>query len=269
LKLPRRLPGCDDDPVFSLRKWYLDCVSESGDLCIAYRAELRLGAVEFAAAGILRFDDRHGLRTRWTARSCPEPSGQDLLTWEAPALDVAARFERLDPLCSQSLLEGPNGEVRWTCVHPRSKVEMRLGGEWLRGSGYAEVLELTLPPWKLPIDELRWGRLLTPSHGLVWIDWQGSHPQRLMLLDGRPVTGELEADGLRAADARARLRDPRVLRSGRIGELVLSLVPALEQLVPGRVLGLAETKWRSRGALRVGSSEEEGWTIHELVRWPR
>jgi hypothetical protein len=255
--------------VFSLRKWYLDCVSESGEVCIAYRAELRLGAAELSAAGILRFDDRRGLRTRWTARSCPEPVGEDLLTWEAGVLDVAARFERLDPPCSETLLDGPDGVVRWTCLHPRSKVEMRLGGEWLRGAGYAEVLELTVPPWKLPIDQLRWGRLLTPSHGLVWIDWEGSHPQRLVLLDGRRVAGSLEADGLRAGEARARLRDLRVLRSGRIGELVLSVVPALEQLVPGRVLGLGETKWRSRGALRVGSSEEEGWTIHELVRWPR
>ena len=255
--------------MFSLRKWYLDCVSKSGDLCIAYRAELKLGAAELLASGVLRFDDRGGVRTRWTGRSCPEPAGDEVLTWEAPALGVTARFERLDPPCEATLLDGPEGTVRWSCLHPRAEVEMWLAGEQLRGAGYAEILELTVPPWKLPIDELRWGRLLTPSHGLVWIEWQGSHPQRLVLLDGRAVPGELEEEGLRAGPSRARLREPRVLRSGRIGEIVLAVAPALEQIVPGRVLGLAEAKWLSRGALRVGSSEEEGWAIHELVRWPR
>jgi len=34
--------------VFSLRKWYLDCVGDSGELCIAYRAELNVGAARIA-----------------------------------------------------------------------------------------------------------------------------------------------------------------------------------------------------------------------------
>jgi hypothetical protein len=266
---PRPSRARDDGSVFSLRKWYLDCVAESGDLCIAYRAELRVvGAGKLTAASFLRFDEQGGLRTRWTVRSCPEPSGQDVLTWEAPALGVAAQFRRIDPSCGMTLLDGPDGAVRWTCLHPRADVEMRIAGGVLRGAGYAEVLELTVPPWKLPIDELRWGRLLTRSHGLVWIEWRGPHPQRIVLLDGRLVEAEIEEHGLRADGAQAVLGEPRVLRAGRIGETVLSAVPGLEQFVPGRILGLAETKWRSRGRLRVGSSEEEGWAIHELVRWP-
>jgi hypothetical protein len=255
--------------VFSLRKWYLDCVGDSGELCIAYRAELKIAGARIATAGLLRFDDQDGMRTQWTVRSCPEPSGEDVLIWEAPGLDVAARFERRDPPCGVTLLDGPEGTVRWTCTHPRAAVEMRIAGEVLRGTGYAEVLDLTVPPWKLPIEELRWGRLLTASHGVVWIEWRGSHPQRLVLVDGSPVAGELEERGLRSGGARALLHEPRVLRSGRIGETVLSAVPGLERLVPGRILGLEETKWRSRGTLQIGSCNEEGWAIHELVRWPR
>ena len=255
--------------MFSLRKWYLDCVGDSGDLCIAYRAELNVAGAQLATASLLRFDDRGGLRSRWTVRSCPEPSGEDVLSWQAPPLDLSARFERRDPSCSATLLDGPGGTVRWTCTHPRAAVEMRIAGEVLRGIGYAEVLDLTVPPWKLPIDELRWGRLLTVSHGVVWIEWRGSHPQRLVLVDGIPTSGEVEERGLRAGGARALLHEPRVLRSGRIGETVVSAVPRLERLVPGRILGLEETKWRSRGTLQIGSCKEEGWAIHELVRWPR
>jgi len=258
----------DDSAVFSLRKWYLDCVGDSGELCIAYRAELKVAGAQIATASLLRFDDQDGMRTRWTVRSCPEPTGEDVLSWEAPALDLAARFERRDPSCAATLLDGPEGTVRWTCTHPRAAVEMRIAGEVLRGTGYAEVLDLTVPPWKLPIDELRWGRLLTASHGVVWIDWRGSQPQRLIVVDGNPVAGELEDSGPRGGGARVLLHEPRVLRSGRIGETVLSAVPGLDRLVPGRILGLEETKWRSRGTLQIGSCEEEGWAIHELVRWP-
>lgn len=185
-------------------------------------------------------------------------------------LGVATRFTRLDPPYSATLLDGAEGAVRWTCSHPRADVEMRFADRVLRGVGYAELLDLTIPPWKLPIDELRWGRLLTPSHGLVWIEWRGPQPLRLVLLDGHPaVAGEVEVHCVRADGAEALLREPRVLRSGRIGDTILSAVPAVERLVPGRILGLAETKWRNRGALRVGPTEEDGWTIHEVVCWPR
>src|SRR5437764_3883193 len=208
----------DDAAVFSLRKWYLDCIGDAGELCIAYRAELKVAGAQLATASLLRFDDQSGLRSRWTVRSCAEPSGEDVLSWDAPALDLAARFERRDPPCGTTLLDGPEGVVRWTCTHPRAAVEMRIAGEVLRGTGYAEVLDLTVPPWRLPIDELRWGRLLTASHGVVWIEWRGSHPQGLVLVDGTAVAGELEQHGGRGSGARALLHAPRGLRSGRLGE---------------------------------------------------
>jgi hypothetical protein len=56
-----------------------------------------------------------------------------------------------------------------------------------------------------------------------------------------------------------------VLRSGRIGDTALSILPDLASLFPGRIVGLFETKWLSRGAL----GGERGWAIHEVVRWPR
>jgi hypothetical protein len=266
--LPDRRRARDDAAVFSLRKWYLDCVADSGELCIAYRAELAIGTARLSTASLLRFDEQRASRSRWTVRSCPEPSGDGVLSWEAAALDLSARFEARDPPCAATLLDGADGRVRWRCTHPRAAVEMRIAGEVLRGTGYAEVLDLTVPPWKLPIDELRWGRLLTASHGVVWIEWRGSHPQRLVFVDGRSVAGELDEHGVRSETARAVLHEARVLRRGRIGDTVLSAVPGLEQLVPGRILGLEETKWRSRGTLQIGSSEEQGWAIHELVRWP-
>jgi hypothetical protein len=60
-----------------------------------------------------------------------------------------------------------------------------------------------------------------------------------------------------------------VLREGAIGATVLAAVPELVKRVPGRLLGVHERKWRSRGVLeRPHRPPLEGWAIHEVVRWP-
>ena len=248
---------------FSLRKWYLDCVAEDGEVLIAYQAELRWGRLSLRYASVLQLDG-----ARSTLRDCPAPrlSGERI-SWEAPALHLSGTWDALAPAAEVELIPG----VRWRCLQPRSRVELRVGGRPLRGLGYAEELELTIPPWRLPIDELRWGRFAGESHGAVWIEWRGPHPLSLTLIDGvRAEAIRIAEDGIRAGSAELRLTEPRVLRSGRIGETALSIIPDLSKLFPGRIVGLEETKWRARGTLEVPSAEaEQGWAIHEVVRWPK
>jgi len=231
-------------PAFSLAKWYLDCVTDEGEAVIAYRAELRWGAVAIGYASVLRHREKTEVRS--TLRACPLPElrGDELL-WEAPPLRIEGRWRALAPAARETVSQG----VDWICVQPRSEVELRLDGRTLRGLGYAEELKLTVPPWKLPIDELRWGRWVAKDRGLVWIDWRGPHSKKVSI-GGEP--SELALD------------EGRVLRSGAIGETALSIIPDLHKVFPGRIVGLHETKWLARG--RIGSSE--GWAIHEIVKWP-
>jgi len=253
---------------FSLRKWYLDCVSDAGETAIAYRAELRWEAFSLQYASLLEFDPAHGTRVRSTLRRCGEPSASDEeVRWEAGPLEVSGTWHGLAPEFSAELLAAPEGTVVWRCVQPRSRAELRLpGGRTLAGLGYVEELTLTFPPWRLPIDELRWGRFASGSRGLVWIEWRGPHPVRLALVDGERA--ELSAAAEERVDAGGvslELSQPAVLRTGRIGETVLSVIPGIERVFPGRILGLQETKWRARGTLQGA----QGWAIHEVVRWPR
>lgn len=162
-----------------------------------------------------------------------------------PSLGVSGVWEALDPRFSVTLIPG----VQWDCMQPRSRVS--LAG--LQGLGYAEVLTLTIAPWSLPIDELRWGRFASEGHGKVWIEWRGPHPLAQVLVDGK------------AGEAPLVLDDDAVLRSGRIEETALSIIPNLASMLPGRILGLTETKWRSRGTM-LG---RQGFAIHEVVRWPK
>ena len=248
---------------FSLRKWYLDCVAEDGEVLVAYHAELRWRRLSLRYASVLQLDG-----ARSTLRDCPAPLlAGERISWEAPALHISGTWDALAPAADVELIPG----VRWRCLQPRSRVELRVAGRTLHGLGYAEELELTIPPWRLPIDELRWGRFAGESHGAVWIEWRGPHPLRLTLIDGvRAEAIRIAEDGVRAGGAELRLTEPRVLRSGRIGETALSIIPDLQKLFPGRIVGLEETKWRARGTLEgPGAEVGQGWAIHEVVRWPK
>lgn len=253
---------------FSLRKWYLDCVSDDGEAIVGYRAELRWEALALHYASILHQDGEDPPRVRSTLRRCPPPaekSGE--INWEAPPLELSGTWQALAPAFSTSLFEGHEGNVLWRCQQPRARAQVRLpSGRKVEGLGYVEELIVTVPPWHLPIEQLRWGRFASARGGLVWIEWRGPHPLRLALVDGKPV--ELGAAGEQLVEAGAlslHLSAPAVLRSGRLGGTALSVIPGVERIFPLRILGLEETKWRSRGTLGA----DPGWAIHEVVRWPR
>ena len=75
--------------------------------------------------------------------------------------------------------------VRWRCLQPRSRATVNLAsGKVVKGLGFLERLDMTLAPWKLPIQELRWGRFLSDRESLVWIDWRGSQACRIVLQNG-------------------------------------------------------------------------------------
>jgi hypothetical protein len=57
------------------------------------------------------------------------------------------------------------------------------------------------------------------------------------------------------------------LRSGRLGETVLSGAPILRRLLPSSLSEIEEKKWRSRGTLDTPDHQSRGWVIHEVVDW--
>jgi hypothetical protein len=231
-------------PAFHLSKWYMDCVSGEGEVFVAYRAELRWRAVRLHYASVLGGCS--------SLRETPEPvwSGGTLV-WQAPALGVAASWSALDPPAREPLLDGA---CDWNCLVPRGHTEVRVGRRRIVGLGYAEHLTMCVPPWRLPIEELRWGRFLSESGGVVWIEWSGKNPAQLRW-----------RDGVRCGEgAEVEMLDREVLREGKPIETALRLIPNAHKLFPARILGLSETKWRSRAVL----GQSAGWAIHEVVRWP-
>jgi hypothetical protein len=129
---------------------------------------------------------------------------------------------------------------------------------------------MTVPPWRLPIDTLRWGRFLSPGRSVVWIDWRnGSGGKTWVFLDGMEVQGGMSEEAVFFEGGRVDLPAPGrlVLRSGPLSHLLRNLPGSLRTSRPGRALSIYETKWRTRGCLELeGAPRVPGWAIHEVVR---
>jgi hypothetical protein len=135
-----------------------------------------------------------------------------------------------------------------------------------------EHLRLTIPPWRLPIRELRWGRFVNARDALVWIDWRGPYERQLVYYNGSPVRAStISEHEIRFGDSGAVLsfETSTILREGALGDTALSVLPNLKRLFPESLLGIRESKWLSRAVLRqADQADSVGMAIHEVVEWP-
>ncbi len=254
---------------FHLSKWYADCITEAGDVFIGYAAEVRWRALHIHYASVLECRGTQKPRSRFSLRAGLPPQPQDgALAWRAPALRTSGTWHGMQPPLHEVLL---GGAIEWDCFQPGARVEVRSGEDRMCGLGYIERLGLTIPPWRLPIRELRWGRFVSESDALVWIDWSGPHQERLAFHNGIPIAAtRIDEGGLDlGASVRLRFRETIPLRQGSLAETALAKIPDAPAILPGRILRVRETKWRSRAVLECAAAPAvRGWAIHEFVEWP-
>ncbi len=167
--------------AFRLSKWYMDCVTGDGEVVIAYAAKLEWRSLTLHYASILSRHSGGDTRTQTSMRKADEPTiTEGVLAWSAPALGFSGRWSELGAPIDRKIFERNEGEVSWRCLSPRAPAEITIGDRVVRGFGYAEHLTLTVEPWVMPIDELRWGRFVGERSSLVWIDWRGAHTKRIV-----------------------------------------------------------------------------------------
>jgi len=256
--------------MFLLTKWYLDCVDDSGRAVVLYWASLQWGRLRLHYGGVLASNLPGASGTRYTLRPGGGPvPGEDQLAWRCDRLDVAGTWTRREPPVVRTLLERPDGIIRWRCFSPRADADVRVGNVSVRGCGYAEWLTMTLPPWRVPFRRLRWGRFHGAEHSLVWIDLQGRFSRTWVFADAieRPdAEVHAEAVTLPAEGATLRLDRTVTLRSGRLLRTGLRPLRLLVPLVP-RWRNARESKWLTRAALAGPRGRIEGWAVHEEVTW--
>lgn len=253
--------------MFLLRKWYFDVTGPDGSVAIAYWAEVRWGRWVRRGSALFRHPS---LAPEWrfgipTGAGPTEHPGS--IAWQAAELGCQLRLNPLLPPSEHRLLDRPPGAVVWRAVAPRAEAEFGFDdGSTVAGLGYAEWVELRIPPWKLPIKTLRWGRFLSPSASLVWIGWDGGHPLRLVLRDGVSVPPiAIDDHAVSMEGAVLTLSEPVPLADADVSVM---LAPSALRPVAERLTGTWQTRWLSRG-LFTGSDGigVTGTAIHEVVRW--
>jgi hypothetical protein len=166
------------------------------------------------------------------------------------------------------MYEDSRGSVLWNCLQPSSSAHLKTGDRELTGLGYAECLTLTLPPWQLPMRQLRWGRFVSPQDSLAWIDWQGPYSTSLAVHNSRKCeVRSISESEIILSDATLRMDQPLTLRSGPLAATILPGAPMLRSLLPHSLFNIAENKWRSRGTMDTNGHQSHGWVIHEVVDW--
>ena len=262
---------------FSLVKWYMDCVSDRGEVAILYSARVRWRGIRLAYSNLIWTDGAAGNSASSTHSVKIRRDGQQILV-ASPQLDVQGQWTARAAPVERTVYACESGSVIWNCLQPAASVCLSVGEKKLAGAGYAECLTLTLPPWQLPLRHLQWGRFvsdpdaLTPdaltSETLTWIDWKGPYALSLAIHSGASHEGaSISTTEVAWGGGKLRTEEPLALRTGRLGSTVLPAAPALSRIFPHSLFNIEEKKWRSRGILETPDRQSRGWVIHETVDW--
>jgi len=252
---------------FSLVKWYMDCVTERGDTAILYCADIRFRGLRGSYSSILLADQYSSTTRSSVGRLGVHLDGQRFQV-DFPRLNASGTWTAEAPAVEHVMYANPSGSVHWNCLQPASSVRLAIGGRELVGLGYAECLTLTLPPWQLPMRQLKWGRFVSERDSLAWIDRRGPYSVQIGVHNGSKHENLTISDNeISLAGATLRLSETLALRSGTLGSTVLPGLPALAKLLPGNLFNIDEKKWRSLGVLEAQGRQSRGWAIHEVVQW--
>ncbi len=265
----------DETRRFFLEKWFLDFVTEAGEAFICYAARLRWYGIPVSYKSILHYSPENGLRQKTGMSRVQMPRRENnLIHWKDNVLQVAGTWQgEAEPVCAQ-LFSLPGGKLQWNCWQPASAVIARIAGKEYRGLGYAEQLLLSTEPWKIPMEQLYWGRFVAPGTSLVWIEIRnGADKNKWTWYNGRSVTAEVISEEellLPGENIRLDLSERSLLtREKKINKVVRKVtrfIPGFGTSVPARFLMADEVKWLCRAQLiHNGEKPQPGWAIHERV----
>lgn len=307
----------------SIQKYYCDLQTTDGQIFIGYTGSLELGPLKIPyGAKIINHPQTgsksfpaHGSKDQdqeQVSIQANHPSALTTQSWAAgqvtesqnftchhPALGFTGGWARSDNGPIGLFHQSPEGSISWQVKSLAQPAEVKLAGAaTLYGLGYWEVLNMTLPPWRLPFSILKWGRFIADdgATALVWVGWLGGaveqqkvwlkqgalsyqHKPELMnacpnLMDPKSSQyGELTEpvfsdNSLKCQEGVLDFLAPQTIRQGELFKTLGGKLAGLARVFP-RKLGLArEEKWLSRARWSSGSSgPQEGWAIYETVYW--
>lgn len=255
---------------FYLDKSYLDCIDHEGNCLILYAASIKIFFLKFHYTAFIFSDAQNKITEKSSFKKSELTFSDEGLQFFCRHFNIQGEWKKgLYPVQSV-LYKNDNGIVNWNCHHPIADAAVQYNGQLFTGLGYAETLFLSMLPWQLPIDELRWGRFLAPGITITWIQWKGKYPVNKIYFNGIEMNDaihSMEAILFNEGKCRLLFSHTAVLRHTTFGEH-LSKLPLVKLLVNKAMLNSVESKYKSATRFTDASGTlHHGWSIFELVKW--
>ena len=245
-------------------------MSADATVLVGYAAKLRWGSVGLSYGARMVKSPDGPVSQRQSLSSGRVSDGADGVSWSNDALDVSGLWVGGRRIQSVALVDGPSGGIEWECLGANSRVSVRMDGAGIEGFGYAERISMTIPPWRLPFQELRWGRYVSDDGGdfAVWIDLQGNLQRNWTWMNSiTSVEGTVDDAGVRTDDGVLRVEASRPIRRENVARTLLGSLQPLSRLLPRGVRSIQEAKQLSSCVLTTSATESRGYSINEVVKW--
>ena len=250
---------------------YLDCIDDQGNCFIIYWAEAQLFWIRFVYSGLIFNDINSFTIEKSTLQKTSRPVVNETIEFSNNILKTEIFLKRTDNAIIRSLYKDlENNELIWNCHHPKSLAEIIYNRKSYKGFGYAETLLSYIKPWNLPLEELRWGRFLSDSHTVIWINWLGKYPVNKIFFNGTEFDDAIyEDDNIIFGDGTYHLKFTEIsfIRKGKLSGLFLKM-KLLKLFLNRRILDTEEIKIKARTNLSKNSVFlSNGWSLYEVVTW--
>jgi hypothetical protein len=253
---------------FLLEKWYMDVVATDGSAAIGYFARLRWRKLSFSYQGYIHRSKIGVVKIHNSLRKGEAPQWRkNELSWNAK--NFKGKWQPIDSPVRMDLIKNTNSFIDWHCLMPKGNGKVFVGNDSVEGLGYAEKMMLNIFPWKLPIEELYWGRFLCEEYSLTWIEWREQEPKIIVLLNGSEIERvSISNECIQASDLTLTFLSKYELRSGSIGNTIFKGIWKILSAFPSTIFQLNENKWCGVANLSISNRLYRGAYIHEQVIWP-
>lgn len=260
---------------FHLEKWFLDFVGNTNDeTMIFYAARLTFMGIVVQYAHWIHYDSVLGRREQSHFRKVMLPNQDDkLIHWKDDIFGVSGTWQGTTSPLNARIFEDEEGVLDWHCFQPAATIQLVLKGKPMEGVGYAEKLTLTTFPWRIPMQDLRWGRFHSQDEQIVWIELRDKISKQWVWWNGEKQSDcQIEDHGLVLNEHGVSLTlDCGVVlefenRIAKVTDTINRFLPGFKRLMPSQFFGAQSKKWLSKGKLfKQGTASLNGVAIHEWV----
>jgi hypothetical protein len=254
---------------FYLKKLYLDSIDDAGNCFVIYQAELRFYIIKIFYSGLIMSDASGETYETSSLKKVREPAINELLLLFNHFLQIKGSWRRTDDPLPLFSFKYKNKELEWHCHHPQALTEIVYDEITYRGRGYAETLKLTMKPWNLPMEELRWGRFLAVGYSVIWMNWKGNNPVNNLYCNGAEYKDAVFGEDMIVFGKGAnilRFKEISVIRKGKLSN-IFSKMPLMKIILNKRILNTIEIKYKALSSLEINSEIAKGWSLYEIVTW--